>query len=375
MGVATTYSMPFFIKVLPIAVFRSLTLALMLCCAPLATALAAPPQRIALFLPDKGKLQRAAQAIRNGLLAAYYHERAAGRPVPALRFYATDDGSTLDQLYERAQRDGAELVLGPLDKDDVRHLEQRPGLALPTLAFNHGDRAGPQPNNLSQLTLAPEDDIDALIDWARSQNLQRVLVLKGEKDPLGDRAADHFQQRWQAAGGTADVVAVPSQGLLNRLRPLLLSAKGEAQPGREAVFVASPGLSRQVNPVIRFLRGDRLPVLSLSAAYDPAATPVETQDLDGVVLCDLPWLVTERHSPLRQSLQQDSGLNAGQYERLQALGADAFALALIRLQLDEQGMPGQTGRLWRDTKGQLKRQPICARMQNGHPEAVIAVTP
>lgn len=359
------------------AVFRSLslTLALLLCCAPSTTVQAATPQRIALFLPEKGKLQRAAQAIRTGVLAAYYHERAAGRPVPALRFYATDDGSTLDQLYERAQRDGAELVLGPLDKDDVRQLAQRPGLPLPTLAFNRGDPAGDGANNLSQLALAPEDDIDALIGWARSQNLRRILVLKGDKDPLGDRTSDHFQQQWQAAGGTVEVVAVAGQDLLNRLRPLLLSAKGDLRTEHDAIFIASPTLSRQANPVIRFLRGDRLPVLSLSAAYDPAATPVETQDLDGIVLCDLPWLVTERNSPLRQSLQQGAGVNAGQYERLQALGIDAFTLALHRLQLDEQGLPGQTGRLWRDTKGQLNRQPTCARMQNGQPEAFIAITP
>ncbi|HHH38445.1 MAG TPA: penicillin-binding protein activator, partial [Sedimenticola sp.] len=78
------------------------------------------PSRIAILLPEEGRYARVARALRDGFLAAYYQEPVEQRP--QLLFYDSSDPDRIWPLYQEAVAAGADLVVGPLDKQGVAQL-------------------------------------------------------------------------------------------------------------------------------------------------------------------------------------------------------------------------------------------------------------
>ena len=62
-------------------------------------------------------------------------------------------------MYDRAVGDGAELIIGPLSKDNVTSLQLRSQLPVTTLALNYLDDAQPN-DNLFQFGLSL--DVEAM---------------------------------------------------------------------------------------------------------------------------------------------------------------------------------------------------------------------
>mgnify|MGYP002065451744 CR=1 FL=1 len=114
------------------------------------------PRQIAVLLPEGGRFQWVAAALRAGILAAYFEQPSAERPI--LRFYDSADPNQVWPLFQQAVADGAEMVLGPLDKDAVTRLLQGEDPVIPILAPNQADHQGPVLPNLFQFGLAPEDE-------------------------------------------------------------------------------------------------------------------------------------------------------------------------------------------------------------------------
>ena len=81
------------------------------------------PKQIALLMPQSGKLEAAASAIVDGLMAAYYQQQRNGALVPTLKFYNTEGAHTLE-LYQKAVQEGADIVIGPLEKERLADLER-----------------------------------------------------------------------------------------------------------------------------------------------------------------------------------------------------------------------------------------------------------
>ena len=127
------------------------------------------PARIAVLLPLSGPYQKVAAALRDGMIAAYFEQPAEQRPL--LRFYDSSDSVDTWPLYTRAAAEGAELVVGPLDKQAVAQLARAGELRVPVLALNQVVPENPLPENLYQFALSPEDEARQVAERAAAENV------------------------------------------------------------------------------------------------------------------------------------------------------------------------------------------------------------
>ena len=220
-----------------------------------------PPLKLAVLLPLSGNLSRAAVPVRDGLLSGYYGEQ---RRRPEIRFYDTagTSGGALAG-YGRAVADGADFVIGPLNRDAVSALF-RDQLTVPVLALNRGNVA-PPPGNAS-FSLAPEDDGMAAAEYLLARGARRVLVLAGSDDGMR-RAAAAFTEQLQGRGGiVARTLTVASEP--GELTPALQAA-AQAPGGIDAVFLAVDPVRRR-----RWSRSCRSPVWAASRSSAPRNWPM-----------------------------------------------------------------------------------------------------
>lgn len=344
----------------------------------LAPPLAEAARDIAVLLPQSGRMSRAAEAIRDGLLAAYYQDSASASDSPVLHFYDSDS-RPVPELLQAARAAGADFVIGPLDRERVDALAQAGALPLPVLALNN---AGAPRDNLLQFALAPEDELQRLAAFMAQQGVKRPLLLAAP-DEASQRQLRLFQAAWQApradtpasAGGTArPATTLPAAAPAPAVFTLDASRKGGiaaavkellAGPGAraDALFLASPALARQVQPTLTYYRS-RLPLYSLAAAWDPTADASGVNDLDGLRFCDLPWMLDEPR-PEQQALYAAQPRPAGGYDRLQAFGADAWSLARAVGPLQDGEALALRSGLLRLEAGVVRRLPTCAEVRNG----------
>src|SRR5690242_16875908 len=77
------------------------------------------PTNIAILLPERGPFAASATSIRAGILYAKQQDHNGNRV--AIHFYDTES-APLATTYDRAVKEGAEFVIGPLTKDHVTQL-------------------------------------------------------------------------------------------------------------------------------------------------------------------------------------------------------------------------------------------------------------
>jgi len=111
-------------------------------------------ETLAVLLPESGRFADAAKVVHAGIIAA--KETAPPRRRLQLRFYdSTTDSSTT--LVREAIMNGADLVIGLLQKPAMGKLARLTGLSIPVLAMNHVS-AVPRSPNLYQFALPPENE-------------------------------------------------------------------------------------------------------------------------------------------------------------------------------------------------------------------------
>ncbi len=344
------------------------------------------PTRIALLLPLQ---QAAGRAVSQGFMSAYYHSLSDDQEVPEVRIYDTSEPDSSAALYQQASEHGADLIIGPLDKDAVRALQSRGSLPVPTLALNYGDEGRINPANLYQFGLAPEDEIRqaASMAWHAGHRNASVLTPAG-----GDfqRIHDHFVDHWQSLGGTVvsdaryldrdsysdairSLMAIDtSEQRAQRVLDLLPRNTMEFTPRRrqdvDFVFLlASPGQGRQIIPTMGFHYAGDVPVFAMPSIYDGSNDTVSNRDLDGIVFTDAPWLLANS-DPLLEYSRQTWPRSSGPVERLRAMGVDAYRLHSRLAQLHnypETRLQGATGTLSLSDDGSIRRHLLGARFDNG----------
>ena len=151
------------------------------------------PSHIALLLPLTSKFASAAEAVRDGFLAAYYS--TGGHEVESIKIYDVgDDPYSVIDVYDQAISDGAQFVVGPLDKEAVSRLMDEEPLPIPTLALNYAVEDNESPNNLYQFGLSPEEEARQVAErtWLDGYVNAAVIVPAG---PWGERVYQAFKQR------------------------------------------------------------------------------------------------------------------------------------------------------------------------------------
>ncbi len=346
-----------------------------------------PLNKIALLLPQDGPLASVAKALREGFMAAHYQALQAGQKPPSVQFYDSSRLTSLDEFYRKAQADGVQLVIGPLEKPLVKQLSARPQLPITTLALNYseGDQG---PAQLFQFGLAAEDEAREVSQRARADGLQRaaVMVPKGE---WGDRVLKAFRQDWEGNGGSVlGVVRVDQPvALAQQIADLFQLRQSEgrakslqstvgsqvaAQPARrqdiEFIFLAAtPQQAQQIKPTLNFQYAGDVPVYATSHVFSASGDQNQYNDMNGVRFCETPWLL-DANDPLRRQVAAQWPQAGGSLGRLYAMGVDAYRLAprLGQLKaLPDSRIEGASGSLTMTPSQRVQRQLPWAQFVSG----------
>lgn len=348
-------------------------------------------ERIALLLPLTSDYAIAAQAVRDGFLAMHATTPEAERPRVTIYDLGPDPMLT-PQVYERAVRDGAQIVVGPLGREAADAMVRFTDLAAPTLLLSHTDEHPTSPARLFQFGLPPEQEARQVAERAYFDGCRQAGVLY-PSGSWGERLMNAFSSYWQRLGG----LVLANQSYAERetdysgaVRQLLNINESESRKTTierrigqriafdprprqdiECIFLAADATSaRLIKPQLNYHRARTVPVYATSHIYAGKADPVHDTDLDGIQFGDMPWMLVQngRVAELRRSLQVDWPYAGTDLDRLYALGVDSYAILPYLNSISTQGsarFPGVTSGLSLDRDGRLHRQLAWARFRNG----------
>lgn len=340
--------------------------------------------RIALLLPLSGPLQAAGESVRDGFLAARFHDDG-GQAIAVSVLDTGGDPQGAQQAYRQAVAEGYRLVVGPLGRDAVAALFAEARHPVPLLALNRSD---PVPPGQASFALTPEDEAAALAARLQRRGLLRVVAVVGSDDS-SQRALVAFRERHARAGGSLlGTIAIDERAIdfqpairaeleragLPTSRPEeLKDEQGEDllhDPGFDALLIAvrAPA-ARLLVPQLKVFGLSEVPMLATSQVYAAGDDARMDRDLSGVEFVESPWLIDELPGlPARRELARFLPTASGPAARLLAFGMDAWALARVRLGGDPARLvQGATGLLGIDEQGETQREPAIAVFRNGLP--------
>src|SRR5215472_1098470 len=344
---------------------------------------------IALLLPVTGRSAAAAVSVRDGFLAAYYQAPAAARL--RVRIYDTGTLSVAEALG-RATGSGAELIVGPLTREEVIAAAQDAAARPPLLALNFLPPETPPPARFYQYALSPEDEARLVARRILADHHRRGIAIV----PVGDwgtRVLAAFRQELES--GRSELIATAtidpgrtdyseavtqtlgisaSQARFRRLEGVL-GTKLQFEPRRRGdigfIFCPAPAnTERLLRPQLRFHFAGDIPTYATSSAFEPDVRA--NQDLDGLMFPDMPWMLGGNLAEAVRAATRDAWPNSGlQRSRLFAFGFDAYRLALaLRNARGDVSVVGLTGRLSFDPERRIRRELAWAQLHDGELRAL-----
>jgi len=365
--------------------------------------LAKQPLQVALLLPFRGKYNDASIAIREGFLAAWYESRD---DKPIIKIYSTDADNVVE-IYEQAINEGAEFIVGPLQKSAISNLIEYGEIKVTTLILNQydGELDNSFTSNASvlpviiQFSLSPLEETKQVAERAWFDGHARAISITTD-DERGRRINDAFVSHWQELGGTIlehvnigqDIIelANPIRNALNidqseqrskALRSRLqrsLKTETRRRQDVDLIFMAvPPTTARQLVPQLRYYGTENIAMYSISNIYTGSINTRADSDINDVLFVDMPWIIDleNEYSPLNRMIERYRKPALSAYKRLYAFGIDAYRLipriAELILQPSRQ-YEGKTGYIKLDEEGRVHRRLIWARFVDGKPELVDA---
>ncbi len=361
--------------------------------------LAEQPSQVALLLPFIGGYNDASIAIREGFVAAWYESRD---DKPIIKIYNTDVENIIEK-YEQAIAEGADFIVGPLQKQTISKLIEEGDIRVTTLVLNQydGERNTSNASNPSvlpaiiQFGLSPEEEAKQVAERAWFDGRAQAIIIS-TGDERSRRVQDAFTSHWQELGGTTldhvnigqDIKALadPVRRVLNidqskqrgkALRSKLqrsLKTETRRRQDIDLIFMAvPPAIARQLVPQLRYYRTEDIPLYSISNIYTGNINVHADSDINNVSFVDMPWVIDpeNEYSPLNRMIERYRKPAHSAYKRLYAFGIDAYRLipriAELVLQPSRQ-YEGKTGYLKIDKEGRVHRRLIWARFVDGKPE-------
>jgi len=357
------------------------------------------PQQLGVILPFSSAYSEAARIIRDGLMAGWYQDN---NERPALRFYDAGQQNIVS-VYNQAITDGADMIVGPLQKEAIKTLVSQGSITVPTLALNtyEGEPAALKAINqtqrlplLYQFGLSPEAEAQQLAERAWFDGHAYALAMTPGNE-WGKRMYQAFSKTFEKLGGKVlehttfqpgeQQFSAKVQALLNidnseqrykALRDQLQrSLQSEPRRRQDADFImlaSYPAAGRQIGPQLQFHRADKLPVYATSHIYGGTADRSANADMNGVIFADMPWILNpgQTASSVYQTVKVHWPDRLENSPRLYALGLDAYHLTsrLGRMALDANSRyAGASGRLSVARDGNIQRQLSWAQFMDGIP--------
>jgi uncharacterized protein len=332
-----------------------------------------PPERLAVLLPQTSSLGVAGNAIRDGILAGYYAET---RQKPSIRFYnsqGTAEGAKA--AYQRALKDGAQMIIGPIGKEEVAAIAEMAD-GIPVLALNNV--ANPSNKFLLNFSLTPEREGELLAEQLLRKNLKQAAVLyqAGESNA---RVLAAFEKVYIKSGGTLLAKTLAPQfgkdEAGNAINPTLPE---EISRANAIVLLMSGTATKSTRAALALNGASALPVYASSEITDNA-DPKTNSQLDGVLFLQMPWLSGQNNTQGVNAAQLKALPSArGGGSRLNAFGLDAWLIS-TRLQTwlnsPNTAINGATGTLHLEPDGQIERSLPWLVFQNGIPQPANASQP
>ncbi|HEV2009331.1 MAG TPA: penicillin-binding protein activator [Burkholderiales bacterium] len=316
---------------------------------------ATPIPHIALLLPlDSPSFGRHADAVRQGFITA---AKIAEKNTPPIRVYAVNE-DTLNVLavYEQAIESGAQLVVGPLTRDGVAALAASSLVTVPTLALNTLEPRSPQPARLYLFGLSIELEARQIAQLAFDDGRRNAFVISNDT-PLSKRMRQAFVEEFARFGGmvVAEFGSGADQASLSRLR-------NAANLGvADSAFLALDDIRAST---VRPYLGNSLAVYATSHV-NAGRSALEMRELNQVHFVDMPWILQADHPAVMVYPRQQFG-NAIDFDRLYALGIDAFRIGLELLrQNPDPLLDGVTGRIRLTRDQQFVRELTAALFVDG----------
>ena len=301
------------------------------------------PKHIALMLPIQ---QATGNAIQDGFLSAYYQELTNSGEVPQVSFYDTTEINQIYELYNEAVVNGADLIIGPLNKALVNQLQEIDKLPVATLALNYADNEA-TPENLFQFGLAPEDEISKIINLAWQEGHKNAAILMPDTLDYRD-LEEFFRDSWLNKGGEVvtainfsrnsdfsevvrslmaiDFSESRAEKLLNLIPRRIMEFTPRRRKDIDFIFlVANPRQGRQIKPNLAFYFANNIPVYSMPSIYEGQDNQVGNRDLNGIIFIDAPEILNPK-SRVNESINANFRQIQGSLKRLRAMGIDSFRL-------------------------------------------------
>ena len=346
---------------------------------------------IGVILPLSGPLAALGEAVQTGInLASTEYVFQTGRVAPQISYFDSAT-SEVTQIYSQAVSNGAQLVIGPLLKQEIAAVNAL-GLSTPMLALNYLDDDAAQ-TKLFQLGLAVRDEVLFISEAAWGAGCLNALVMYADSE-WSRNAFDDFTQHWNRLGGVVlDSAQVSKEDNLARIISRLVQVDdaqveqaksffnrelnaseyeefrslGRRSDAECLLLLVSDDQARLIRPLLAFYLANDLVTYGTSRINRPEFGREQNKDLDGIYWSDIPWLSSL--SSTRQRLQLEPRYNTLRaYERLVALGVDAFNIFPYLTQLranPDITVRATTGEL-RLTEGQqIRRTPELMRFIDG----------
>ena len=359
-----------------------------------ATAAAARPKRVALILPFDKTLGGAARAVRDGFMTAWFSDTNV-QARPAVSVYA-NSGENILEDYQRAVSDGAEFIVGPLQKNLVERLKTLPEWPVSVLALNVvEDKPGTATTRAGfyQFGLTPEDEASQVARRAYTGGGRALII--APNSAWGARLNAAYHKAWQDLGGTVlaqisysdSADAYPSAvrralnldisearaAALRRKLGIALHAEARIRGDVDVILLAAfPNNARQLLPQLRYFGADYIPVFATSNVFN-GNTKADDVDLNGLVFGDMPWLFGTVDLESYQLVRRSWPGPAQTYTRLYGFGIDAYRILpfLSRMRArPTMRVPGVTGDLWMDADGVLHRNMSWIKFVDGVPTTI-----
>jgi hypothetical protein len=346
------------------------------------------PDRIAVLLPLEGSYGRAGEVIRNGLLAAYYDALQHGSRTPSLHFYDTS-GQQITELYQQAIANKAEIVIGPLRKENLATLNNLDELPVPVMGLNYLDdevnSSTVRHNNLYQFGLSVTDEAQQVAKRTWLAGYRSALIVSPANN-WGEKARASFSENWSEKGGkviTSKPYPLDQSDFTDVLKPAFLIDQGEIRAkiiqrtlGKKLEYnsrrrqdvdmifmVAQPAHGRSIKPTLDFFYAHDLPVYATSHLYDGIKNVDLNRDLNGIHFGAMPWTLP---GMISKPLLPEKSIQSA-YRHLYTLGVDAYQLHQgITLMNTSQQAPffGHTGTLTMTAGNIIKRTLPWAEFRN-----------
>lgn len=324
---------------------------------------------VGVMLPLTGTYGPAGQAVKSGMEAAAAADNHPAKP--QLRFSDTQGGDPA-AIYRGLTGAGAELVVGPLIKEDLTALAKSAELTVPVLALNQVKEV--QSGSIYQFGLTPEQEVEQSAGSAWFDGRQSALML-APASAFGQRMIQHFTAYWRSLGGRVIAIKTYKAGGDDFSAPAreLLAAAQAGGINADFLFLVADG--RDGSLLKSYLeaqqgQGQPLPIYATSQIYNGRPDVPQNPDLSGIAFCDIPWLLDGGEAgPLsRQALQPALERTPENYRRLIPMGLDAYRLIgeLNQLQASpQQRFNGTTGVLTLSPDNRIQRQLQCAQFDAG----------